>query len=109
MPYGVYVAEVIEGKAAEQAGVQMGDIIVKVDGDSIESMTDLSGKLEYYKKGETITITVARISNGEYKEQELTLTLGDLPEEEESTTTQQDDSGSDSDEYYNFFPFQMNP
>lgn len=110
MPYGVYVAEVIEGKAAEQAGVQMGDIIVKVDGDSVESMTDLSGKLEYYKKGETITITVARLSNGEYVEQELTLTLGDLPEEDEdSATTQQENSGNDSNDYFNTFPFQINP
>lgn len=110
MPYGVYVAEVIEGKAAEQAGIKMGDIIVKLDGDSIDSMTALSNKLEYYKKGETITVTVARLSDGEYKEIELSLTLSDLPEEEDTTSgTQEESSNNNSNDYYNYFPFQMNP
>ena len=110
MPYGVYVAEVIDGKAAEKAGIQMGDIIVKLDGDSIDSMTALSSKLEYYKKGETIPVTVARLSNGEYKEVVLSLTLGDLPEEEDtSSSTPQENSEENSNDYYNYFPFQMNP
>lgn len=88
----------------------MGDIIVKLDGDSIDSMTALSSKLEYFKKGETITVTVARLSDGEYKEIELSLTLGDLPEEEDtSSTTPQDDSENNSNDYYNYFPFQVNP
>ena len=110
MPYGVYVAEVIDGKAAEKAGIQMGDIIVKLDGDSIDSMTALSSKLEYYKKGETIPVTVARLSNGEYKEVVLSLTLGDLPEEEDtSSSASQEKSEENSNDYYNYFPFQMNP
>lgn len=111
MPYGVYVAEVIEGKAAQKAGVVMGDIIVKVDGDSIDSMTALSSKLEYYKKGETITITVARLADGEYKEQEISLTLSDLPEEDEESSDNipQYDGGNNDNSFYNFFPFQMNP
>ena len=73
-------------------------------------MTALSSKLEYYKKGETIPVTVARLSNGEYKEVVLSLTLGDLPEEEDtSSSTPQENSEENSNDYYNYFPFQMNP
>lgn len=76
MPSGVYVAQVTEGSAAEQAGIIKGDIITTFDGKEIGSMEELSNTLQYYKAGTTVDITVLRASNGEYVEQTISVTLG---------------------------------
>lgn len=76
MPTGVYVAQVVEGSAAEQAGIVSGDIITEFDGKTITSMEGLSGTLEYYKAGTTVDVTVMRNANGEYTEQTISVTLG---------------------------------
>lgn len=76
MPTGVYVAQVTGGSAAEQAGIQKGDIITGFDGKEISSMEDLSMKLQYYKAGTTVDVTLQRASNGEYVEQTISVTLG---------------------------------
>jgi len=76
MPTGVYVAQVKENSAAEQAGIQKGDIITAFDGKDVSSMEDLSSKLQYYKAGTTVDVTIQRSSNGQYEEQTLSVTLG---------------------------------
>lgn len=76
MPTGVYVAQVVEGSAAEQAGIVSGDIITEFDGKTITSMEGLTGTLEYYKAGTTVDVTVMRNANGEYTEQTISVTLG---------------------------------
>lgn len=76
MPTGVYVAQVTGGSAAEQAGIQKGDIITSFDGKEVSSMEDLSMKLQYYKAGTTVDVTIQRASNGEYVEQTISVTLG---------------------------------
>lgn len=76
MPLGVYVAQVTEGSAAEQAGIQKGDIITKFDGKEVSSMEELSLRLQYYKAGTEAEVTLQRASNGEYVEQTITVTLG---------------------------------
>ena len=76
MPEGVYIAQVSEGSAAEQAGVLRGDILTKFDGHEIDSMQALEEQLQYYSAGTDITITVMRADNGEYKEIEIPVTLG---------------------------------
>lgn len=82
MPQGVFVKEVTEGSAAEKAGMQKRDILVKFDGQKIGSYEDLQGVLQYYKAGETVTVTVKRLENGEYESYDLELTLGTRPQEE---------------------------
>ena len=76
MPTGVYVTQVKENSAAEQAGIQKGDIITAFDGKDVSSMEDLSSKLQYYKAGTTVDVTIQRASNGQYEEQTLSVTLG---------------------------------
>lgn len=76
MPTGVYVAQVTEGSAAEQAGIQMGDIITTFDGREISSMEELSTRMQYYKAGETVDVTIKRASDGVYVEQTISVTLG---------------------------------
>lgn len=76
MPTGVYVAQVTEGSAAEQAGIQMGDIITTFDGRTITSMEELSTRMQYYKAGDTVDVTIKRASEGAYVEQTISVTLG---------------------------------
>jgi serine protease Do len=76
MPSGVYVASVIEGSGAEDAGIRKGDIITTFDGQEVGSMTSLQGMLEYYEVGTNVDIIIMRQSNGEYYESTITVTLG---------------------------------
>ncbi len=76
MPTGVFVAQVLENSAAQQAGILQGDIITAFDGKEITSMDALTSTLEYYAAGETVNVTILRASNGQYVEQEISVTLG---------------------------------
>ena len=76
MPTGVYVAQVVDGSAAAQAGIQQGDIITSFDGKEITSMEELKNTVEYYAAGTQVDIVIERSSNGQYQEQTLSVTLG---------------------------------
>ena len=76
MPTGFYVAQVMEGAAAEQAGIQKGDIITKFDGKDVTSMEELSSNMQYYAAGTTVDVVIERSSNGQYEEQTISVTLG---------------------------------
>ncbi len=79
MPSGLYVSEVMEGSAAEKAGMIQGDVITKFEGASISTAQALQNKLQYYEAGETVTITVQRLErSGEYVAEDLEVTLGSL-------------------------------
>lgn len=81
MPRGIYVYEVLDGGAADAAGVLRGDIITKFDGSRIKSNDELQELLKYYSAGETVEIIVMRNQFGSYKEMTLSLTLGKQPVE----------------------------
>ena len=72
MPKGVYVAQVLENCA----GLLKGDIITAFDGDTISSMSQLQGILEYYAAGSAVELTIMRHEAGSYQEQKVTVTLG---------------------------------
>lgn len=76
MPTGVFVAQVLENSAAQQAGIMQGDIITTFDGKEISSMEALTSTLQYYAAGEKVDVTVQRASNGQYVEQVISVTLG---------------------------------
>ncbi|MBR5509081.1 MAG: trypsin-like peptidase domain-containing protein [Lachnospiraceae bacterium] len=75
MPVGTYVSTVVEGGAAERAGIRKGDIITKLDGSSISGMDQLKAALSYYSAGETVPITIQRKNETDYTEITLNLTL----------------------------------
>lgn len=60
------------GSPAEKAGLKKGDVIVAVNGETVNDFGDLSDHLVKHKSGETITIKVLR----EGKTVELNATLG---------------------------------
>lgn len=76
MPEGVYIAQVSEGSAAEQAGLVKGDIITEFDGHAVTSMETLKERLEYYEAGTEVEVKVQRTNNGTYEEMTINVTLG---------------------------------
>ena len=86
---GVFVYSVEEGSAAAQAGLKMGDVILKVDDTEIESMEDLTAVKKQYSAGDTVSLTIYR----EGQETTVELTWGSVPTEQqtqEDTQTQTD-------------------
>ena len=60
---GVYVAEVMEGSAAEEAGIRNGDIILSVDGVPTLRSATLLEQLGRRRPGDKVTIAVEREGN----------------------------------------------
>lgn len=79
IPQGAFVTQVTEGEAAEKAGIMSNDIILKLDGEKVTGKQDLITRLQYYEAGETIEIVLARITEGQYQEQQVEVTLGTRP------------------------------
>ena len=61
IPAGVYVSAVTAGSPAAQAGVQVDDIIVRVDGKRVTLHTDLTNHIAARAAGESVTLTIYRI------------------------------------------------
>lgn len=76
MPEGVYVTQVREGTAAEEAGIMKGDIITEFDGKKVSSMEGLRNEMQYYAAGTTVDVVIQKNMNGEWKEQTIPVTLG---------------------------------
>lgn len=76
LPAGVYVTEVTEGGGADKAGMTKGCIITAINGSSVDSMDALQEQVQYYAKGETVTLTIQiPQTNGEYEEQTVDVRL----------------------------------
>ncbi len=80
MPEGVYIRSIEENSPAQQAGMLAGDIICKMDGQSISSYEDLQEILQYFGPGSTTEVVVKRPIDGVYTEIELQITFGKRPE-----------------------------
>ena len=57
---GVYIAEVVSGSAAEKGGVLAGDVVVAVNGTTINSSSELQEKIARKNPGDEVTLTVLR-------------------------------------------------
>jgi len=68
---GVIVVAVTEATPAAEAGLREGDVITALDGDDLESVEDLLGRLRERAPGDRIRITYVR--DGEERETEATL------------------------------------
>lgn len=73
LPVGVYVANVIEFSAAEKAGIRPGDVIIKFDGQTIETGDELNELRDQKKAGDSVVLTIVRNS----KSMEISLVLGE--------------------------------
>jgi hypothetical protein len=57
---GAYVASVVEGGAASEAGIRKGDIITDIDGTPIDSSTALTEQIGKHRPNDKIKISVKR-------------------------------------------------
>ncbi len=80
IPNGVYVTYVAAESPAEDAGIQSGDIISRLDEVTVSSASGFESLLEYYGAGETVMIEILRADKGTYTSQTLEVTFGEQPE-----------------------------
>lgn len=73
---GVYLARVVTGSPAYQAGLREGDVIVSIDGQPAEEVVDLLAELEMKQPGDMLVVQARR--NGESLTAEIQ--LGTMPE-----------------------------
>lgn len=59
-PRGVFVTSVIEGSAADEAGIKEGDVILSVDGKEVNRPNELQAKIGIKNPGDVVTLKVWR-------------------------------------------------
>ncbi len=77
---GVCVGSVIEGGAAEKAGIYAQDFITAVNGTPVSTTSELKSKITSYKYGTTIIISLKRMEQGKWVDKEVTAELQKKPE-----------------------------
>ena len=91
VPEGVLVRDVTEGGAADKAGIEAKTIITKFAGKVVTTKEQLVDFLSYYEPGEDVELTIEVPDGKGYKEETVTVTLG------ENTNTQSTDSKDNGD------------
>ena len=61
---GVYVANVVEGGAADDAGIEKGDVIINIDGKQV-NRADLTEAIGSHRPGESLDVVVNRNGRNE--------------------------------------------
>ena len=92
IPSGVFVSEVTEGGAAENAGLTSNSVITKFNGKTVSSIDQLIEYLSYYEPGEEVELTVQVPEGRSYKEETLTVTLDKNTSTDDSKSDDSDDS-----------------
>ncbi|MFA6005983.1 MAG: trypsin-like peptidase domain-containing protein [Patescibacteria group bacterium] len=60
LPAGAYILEVVQGSSADSAGLQKGDVIVKIDGVQIGKEDDISNIVRTKKVGDRLALQIWR-------------------------------------------------
>ncbi|MCF8149128.1 MAG: DegQ family serine endoprotease [Burkholderiaceae bacterium] len=79
-PQGALVASVEKGTAADKAGIEIGDIILKFDGKAVSESSDLPRMVGSTRPGTKVLVQVWR--NGGSRD--LSVTVGAIPDDEEA-------------------------
>jgi S1-C subfamily serine protease len=72
---GAILATVFPGSPAATAGLTTGDVVLAVDGQPVDTMLDLAGRIRRIQPGETTTLTILR-DGGQLR---VAVTLGERP------------------------------
>jgi len=78
-PRGALVSGVLDGSPASRAGVAVGDVILRFDGEAIESMRELPRVVARARRGETVDVEVLRAG----EPRTLRLEVGRMPGEDQ--------------------------
>jgi putative serine protease PepD len=74
---GALVNEVANGGPADKAGLQVGDLVVSVNGRAVQSMDDLAAQIRILEPGQKVELGIVR----DGKQQTITATLTNRPNE----------------------------
>jgi serine protease Do len=85
IPEGAVVRQVNDDSPAKEAGLEVNDIVTKIDGKDITSSTDMVAAVRKCSKGDTITVTIYR--QGETKDIKIVV---DETKPEEKTEEKED-------------------
>ena len=85
-PKGASIQQITEGSPADQAGLNIYDIITAVNGNSVDGKNALRSELNYYEVGETVELTVQHPSGNGFEEKTVSVTLAS----KDSVTVQED-------------------
>lgn len=72
-PLGFYISSILPDSNAANSDLEIGQIITKIDGDDIESFSDLSNALYEKNIGDSATLTVKYIDGNHYSEKEVVI------------------------------------
>ena len=78
IPKGIYVNEVEEDSPAMVGGIQNGDVIVKIQGENVETLSQLRRRLDKCKVDQKIAVTAMRKGAEGYVEIVFDVTVGAL-------------------------------
>ncbi|MGM9489018.1 DegQ family serine endoprotease [Ideonella sp. YS5] len=84
-PVGALVQGIEAGTPAEKAGIEAGDIIVKVDGHTVEKSGDLARMIGATKPGSKVTLQIFRPTIKSYKD--VTATVAELDADKQAAGT----------------------
>ena len=76
-PRGAVITQLEKGQPGEKAGLKVGDIVVALNGQTINSANDLPVKISAMKPGTQAKLTILR----DGKEKEVTVTVAENPED----------------------------
>lgn len=95
IPAGVYVYQVMDGSAAEKAGLKEKSVITKFEGKTVSSIEQLISYLAYYEPGEEVELTVQVPGDSGYEEDTVKVTLDKNTTDEDSDNKDGKKNGKD--------------
>lgn len=57
---GVYIADVVDGSAADKAGIRRGDVVIEINGVSVNSTSQLQEQVGRHRPGDEIDVALVR-------------------------------------------------
>jgi len=102
---GVFVYSVEEGSAAAKAGLQMGDVITKVDDHEIDSVEDLNMAKKKYSAGDTAVLTFYR----QNQEMTVEITWDAVPADQQASQQETTQGGNPYGDQYGNGYYYSNP
>jgi serine protease Do len=95
-PKGVYVDSVLDDGPAKKAGIIAKDIITKINDIEVTSMEGLKERVNSFRAGTDVKITVQRLENGSFVEKTFTVNLAKKSEisKDEAVQDTQNDANS---------------
>jgi S1-C subfamily serine protease len=60
---GALIDEVTAGTGADEAGLQVGDLVISIDGAPVQDGGDLAAQVQTHQPGDTVDLVVVRDGN----------------------------------------------